>query len=213
MRPPDDWRRARVTLAIAAVTAAAWLLAALLGLDKAATVHGGFIPARICAEAAAGFLIPWPLTPLTAALVHAGLAHLLFNLLFLAFCGRSVEPIIGGRGLVLLYIVGAYAAAGAHWAAGRGDLSPMVGASGAISAIVGAYAILFGRNRVKIAHPGLALVANALWLAAAWVVLQLLVGLSYEGAGNRTAIFAHIGGFLAGLALARPLLLLRWRGA
>ena len=213
MRPPDDWRRARVALAIAAITAAAWLLATLFWLDRAAIVQGGFVPARVGADGGGGFLIPWPLTPLTAALVHAGLTHLLFNLLFLVFCGRSVEPILGGRGLVVLYVAGAFAAAAAHWAVAPGDRTPMVGASGAISAVVGAYAMLFGRNRVKIAHPGLALLANALWLAAAWVALQLLVGLSYDGSGARTAIFAHIGGFLAGLALARPLLLLRWRGA
>jgi membrane associated rhomboid family serine protease len=73
--------------------------------------------------------------------------------------------------------------------------------------------LLFGRNRVKVAHPGLATILNALWLGAAWIVLQILIGFTFETSGIAIAIFAHIGGFVAGLALARPLLLLRWRGA
>ena len=89
----------------------------------------------------------------------------------------------------------------------------MVGASGAISAVLGAYAMMFGRNRVKVANPALALWLNALWLAAAWVGLQLVIGFTFETAGSRIAIAAHIGGFLAGLLLAKPLLLLRYRGA
>jgi membrane associated rhomboid family serine protease len=52
-----------------------------------------------------------------------------------------------------------------------------------------------------------------LWLAAAWIGLQILIGLTFETSGLRIAIAAHIGGFLAGLLLARPLLLLKWRGA
>ena len=89
----------------------------------------------------------------------------------------------------------------------------MVGASGAISAVVGAYAMMFGRNRVKVANPTVALWLNALWLAAAWIGLQLMVGITFTTAGSRIAVMAHIGGFLAGLLLAKPLLLLRYRGA
>ena len=72
----------------------------------------------------------------------------------LLFCGRSVERVLGGRGIVILYLVGAYAAAAAQYAADPAQTVPMVGASGAISAVLGAYALLFGRNKVKVAHPG-----------------------------------------------------------
>ena len=89
----------------------------------------------------------------------------------------------------------------------------MVGASGAISAVIGAYSMLFGRNRVSVANPQLALWLNALWLVVAWVLLQLLVGITFETAGARIAVAAHVGGFLIGLALAKPLLILRYRGA
>ena len=213
MRPPESWRQARVTLVIAAVTVVAWGLVAGLRIGDLAAVWGGFIPAR--AEGVAGdhVLAPLFLTPLTATLVHAGLMHLAFNLLMHLFCGRAVETIIGGRQLVILYVAGAYSAAAAHWAVNPLETTPMVGASGAISAVLGAYAIMFGRNKVKVANPTLALWLHALWLAAAWVILQVIVGFTFETAGTRIAIAAHIGGFLAGLLLAKPLLLLRYRGA
>ena len=117
-------------------------------------------------------------------------------------------------GLAILYLVCAYAAAAAQYFADPDTIVPMIGASGAISAVLGAYAMLFGKNKVKVASPTLALWLHVLWLAAAWIGLQLLVGFAFVPAGADTeAVFAHIGGFLAGLALAHPLLLLKWRGA
>ncbi len=213
MRLPDNWRAARFTLAIAAVTAVAWLVPYVLGLEGDAAMAGGFIPAHVGGVTGDSLLAPIFLKPLTATLVHAGPIHLGFNLLILLFCGRAVETVLGGKSLLILYLVGAYAAAAAQYLVDPKDMTPMVGASGAISAVLGAYAMLFGRNRVKLANPLLALWLNVLWLAAAWVGLQLLVGFSFETVGARIAIAAHIGGFLTGLLLAKPLLLLRWRGA
>jgi membrane associated rhomboid family serine protease len=212
MRPPQDLRAARVTLCIAILTAAAWLIAWALGREEDAAILGGFIPAR-AGLGAGGLPVPAILTPLTATLVHSGFVHLFFNLIMLVFCGRSVEHVLGGRGILILYLVGAYAAAAAQYAAGPGQLVPMVGASGAISAVLGAYSLLFGRNKVKVANHRLATFLNALWLGAAWIGLQLLVGLTFETSGLRIAIAAHIGGFIAGLLLVKPLLLLKWRGA
>ncbi|HEY0113733.1 MAG TPA: rhomboid family intramembrane serine protease [Allosphingosinicella sp.] len=219
MRPPENWSAARVTLAIAAVTAAAWAAAALFRLQTYAVVVGGFIPGRLAGLPNDDIPSPVFLTPLTATLVHGGLVHLLFNLLILLFCGRAVENIVGGKGLILLYVLGAYAAAAGHWTVQPDSLVPMVGASGAISAVIGAYALLFGRNRTKIADPRLAMIVHALWLAVAWVALQLLIGFAFNTMGEGMesvagiAIAAHIGGFLVGLLLAKPLLLWRWRGA
>ena len=213
MRPPDDLRAAPVTLAIAALTAAAWLIAWALGWQETVAVAGGFTPAHVGAPPGSGGPVPVLLTPLTATLVHSGFAHLFFNLIILLFCGRSVERVLGGGGIVILYLVGAYAAAAAQYAVGPSELVPMVGASGAISAILGAFALLFGRNKVKVDHPGLAALLHALWLAVAWIGLQILIGLTFETSGLRIAVAAHIGGFIAGLLLAKPLLLLKWRGA
>ncbi len=213
MRPPENWRAAPVTLWVAGIIAVAWLVASTIGLAEYATVWGGFIPARLSGFRAETALAPVFLTPLTATLVHSGFAHLAFNLLILLFCGRSVETLLGPRSFIILYLLGAYAAAAAQYVVDPTETTPMVGASGAISAVLGAYAILFGKNRVKVAHPTLALWLHVLWLAAAWIGLQLLVGLTFETGGARIAVAAHIGGFLVGLVLARPLLLFRYRTA
>ncbi|QPQ55746.1 rhomboid family intramembrane serine protease [Allosphingosinicella flava] len=212
MRPPQNWRTARVTLAIAAVTALAWLLTTTLRADDYMAVWAGFIPARITYGDEGGMAPVW-LTPLTATLVHGGIFHLAFNMLILLFCGRSVEPILGPGSVITLYIAGAYAAAAAQYAAGPSEIAPMIGASGAISALLGAYALLFGRNRVKVANPVAAQWLHALWLGATWIGLQLLTSITFDTVGQQVAIAAHIGGFLAGLVLMKPLLLYRYRKA
>jgi membrane associated rhomboid family serine protease len=214
MRPPESWQRAPATVAIAFVTAAAWLLVAMLGALQSVAFWGGFVPARVGHAAGS-----WPellsllLTPLSATLIHTGVLHLLFNLVVLLYCGRAVEGVLGTRLLVVVYVIGAYAAAGAEYAAGPSSLVTMIGASGAISAVIGAYAMLFGRNRVRIPSPAVATMVNALWVAAGWVILQLLIGYALGTMGTPIAIAAHIGGFLAGLVLAKPLFLWRWRRA
>lgn len=215
MRLPDSWKKARLTVAIAAVTAAVWLVLVLLRLDEWATIGGGFLPARLAYGGDEG-MVPFWLTPLTSALLHGGFAHLAFNLLMLVFCGRPVESVLGPVGIAILYLLGAYAAAGAQYAVDPFSPVPMIGASGAISAVLGAYAMLFGRNKVKIAHPKLALWLNALWLLAAWVALNLAVGFAFATVaanGMQLAVAAHVGGFLVGLLLAHPLLLFRYRRA
>jgi membrane associated rhomboid family serine protease len=211
LRPPESWRRARLTLAIAAVTALAWLLAEGTGYGTEVAFRAGFLPATV--PQGLGGVLPFWLTPLTATVIHASFVHLAFNLIMLLFCGRSVEPILGPWGLLILYLLGAYVAAAAQFAAGPASLVPMVGASGAISAVMGAYALLFGRNKVKVKDPRLATVLNALWLGTAWVGLQILVGLTFANEGYSLAVAAHIGGVLVGLLLAKPLLLLRYRKA
>jgi membrane associated rhomboid family serine protease len=219
-----SWARARVTLALTIATAAVWVVLSLLParglgvatLNDAAIVSGAFVPARISVWTDGGGLVPVWLTPLTAAFLHAGIIHLAFNLLMLVFCGRPTEAVVGPVGFSILYLVGAYAAAAVHYLIDPTSPVPMIGASGAISAVLGAYAILFGRNKVKVASPRLAVLLNALWLMVAWVVLNVIVGFSFaqlSGGMLQMAVGAHIGGFIAGVALANPLLLLRYRRA
>jgi membrane associated rhomboid family serine protease len=222
MRLPDNWSKARVTVALVLLTAGAWLIATLFPLQDMAEVAGGFWPGpeRYRHDGSGGAFVPLWLTPLTATLIHDGPIHLLFNLVILAFCGRPVESVLGPVAFILLYVLGAYAAAGAQFAVSPLAAGPMVGASGAISAIIGAYAMLFGRNKVKVANPTLALLLNALWLMTAWVALQICIGIALAGSafllggdGVQVAVAAHIGGFLVGLLLANPLLLFRYRKA
>lgn len=187
---------------------------AISGLDAQAAVAGGFIPARLThAVDGAGF-VPRLLTPLTATLLHANLLHLALNLLMLVICGKAIEPAIGRGNMMILYLLGAVAAAGAQWAVDPASQVPMIGASGAISAVVGAYSLLFGQSRVRVSNPALARALHVAWLAAAWTGLQLLFGYaSGAGGGPSIATLAHIGGFLCGLALAKPLYRLHWHRA
>ena len=212
MRLPNSWSRARVTLAISVVTAAAWIVVVALGLDEWAASMGGFVPAAVTADIPPSGAPVW-LRPLTAALVHYNWIHIGFNLLILVFCGRPVEAVLGPASMVVLYVLGAYAAAAGQYLIEPHSLVPMIGASGAISAVLGAYATLFGRNKVRVANPTLALWLNALWLMAAWIALQVVIGLVTMRLGIGIAIGAHIGGFLVGVLLARPLLLFRYRKA
>lgn len=214
MRPPDNWKKAPLTACLALVTIAAWVVAALFQQEDRAIELFGFLPGGL----GGGSPVPVWLQPLTATLVHAGFAHLLFNMIVLVFCGRPVESVLGTPAMAILYFLGAYAAAGAQYLVDPG--APMIGASGAISAVLGAYAMLFGRNKVKVASPTLALWLNALWLMTAWVVLQICVGIALSGTsfltggeGVTIAVAAHIGGFILGVLLANPLLLFKYRKA
>jgi membrane associated rhomboid family serine protease len=73
--------------------------------------------------------------------------------------------------------------------------------------------MLFGRNKVKVSNPTLALWLHALWLMAAWVALQVIVGIIFSSGNVQVAVAAHVGGFVVGVLLARPLLLFRYRRA
>jgi membrane associated rhomboid family serine protease len=201
------------TVVIAGATALLWLIAAVLGAGDAAAMVMGFVPARISGEIDLSPAVPALLTPLSATLVHAGLLHLAFNLLMLVWCGSAVERVLGRNALLLLYLVGAYVSAAAQFAVDVHSMTPMIGASGAISAVIGAFALSFGQSKKIVRSAGLNRLLNALWLLAAWVVMQLMVGWIAGAQGFLLATPAHIGGFLVGLILQRPLLLWRYRGA
>ena len=201
------------TVAISAVTALAWLLAVLSGYSDQAALVMGFIPARFSGLMQLAPAVPAFLTPLSATLVHSGLVHLGFNLLIFLWCGAQVEGVLGKTGLIMLYLVGAYASAILQWLANPIATVPMVGASGAISAVIGAFALSFGRARAFTNNLRVNRWINVAWLMAAWVILQMMMGWLAGGEGYLLATPAHIGGFAAGLLLQRPLLLWRYRKA
>ena len=201
------------TNVIAAVTALAWVIAVVTGNSEQAALTMGFIPARLSGLAVPWIAVPTLLTPLTATLVHSGLIHIGFNLLIFLWCGSQVERVLGNTSLVILYVIGAYAAALAQWAVDPTGSVPMVGASGAISAVIGAYALSFGRAKRVSSSPAINRWVNVVWLLAAWVVLQAMTGWLANGQGYLLATPAHVGGFVAGLLLQRPLLLWRYRKA
>ena len=213
-------KRINATNVLAALTAIVSVLITAGRRETDAGISLGFIPARIGGGElpADWWAAPAWLTPLTSTLVHFGLLHLLMNMVMLLFAGTSVERLLGWRLTLLLYVVGAYAAAAAqwvesYWLPGGNPVSIMAGASGAVSALVGAYSLLYGRARAAAVGPIPARLVNALWLLVAWTVLNYGVALAFGASGFSLAWAAHVGGFLAGLMLAFPLLQLRFRGA
>ena len=200
------------TVAIAAVTAAASLLAIFWNVGVAATFWG-FTPALVGVPLTNSLAIPWWLTPFSATLIHDGFLHLILNLVMLVWVGAQVERVLGASSLILAYVIGAVVAAGAQWLVDPNAMIPMVGASGAISALFGIYALLAARPKPLTNSPAINRAIHAAWLLAAWVVVQWMTQMLAGGQGVMLATPAHIGGFVAGLVLERPLLLWRYRAA
>ena len=173
------------------------------------TYQYGMIPAVLFGHvelpARLAVIPPWA-TIFTSMFLHGGWLHLGGNMLFLWIFGNNVEDLLGrGRFLLLYFSCGA---AAALIQAGSDPLSqiPMVGASGAIAGVLGAYFVLLPRARVlTVIFFGIILIREiqAFWFLGIWIGLQIWSGglsLLAPQAGGGTAFFAHIGGFVFGLA-------------
>jgi membrane associated rhomboid family serine protease len=189
------------------------VVANVLGQSEQVPFALGFIPLRVTVPAVPYPAAPVALTPLTATLVHSNWLHVAGNLLILLWCGTQVERVLGATGLIVLYLVGAYGAAAAQWGVNPHATVPVVGASGAISAVMGAFALSFGRAKAFTNNLRLNRWINVAWLLVAWVVLQLMMGWIGNQQGYLLATPAHVGGFAVGLLLQRPLLLWHYRKA
>jgi membrane associated rhomboid family serine protease len=147
------------------------------------------------------------LTPLTAMFLHGGLLHLAGNLLYLWIFGAAVEAVLGHARFALLYAGCGIAAAAVQVASDPHSFAATVGASGAVSGVLGAWAVSHPTRRLRLAWPPLTVPAALLLLA--WVALQLLsaLGTGRGGAGGSggSAWAGHLGGFAAGAALGRSL--------
>jgi len=148
---------------------------------------------------------PTYLTPFTAMFMHGGLLHLGGNMLFLWIFGNNVEDAMGRVKFVLFYLLGGLAAFALHVATDLHSTTPTLGASGAIAAVLGAYAVLFPRARVVtvifIVFFFTLLELPALLVLGGWFLLQALS--AYTDNGGGVAYFAHIGGFVFGLLAIR----------
>jgi membrane associated rhomboid family serine protease len=203
------------------VIAAINLLLAVLMLVPALwepiMVAGALFPARFMGETAAfqgvGFMLPVWLTPISSAFLHGGILHVGLNMMMLAIIAPNLERVLGGTNIAILYGVGIIASAAAQVASDPTSMVPMVGASGAISALIAAHVTLFPREKPKPIGPIPGPWAHALKLMAGWVVLNLMLGFVGPIIGMAIAIWAHIGGFAVGLALTWPLLRFRYRNA
>ncbi len=165
------------------------------GISQRATLALAAIPSEI----AEGRRI---LGILTSQFAHAGLAHLFGNMLFLGIFGDNVECRVGRRRYLALYLIAGSLGVLAHIAAanvlgGAAAETPLVGASAAISAVLGAYLVLFPGNKVIVLLFNFIPTALSAWVViGVWFLLQILGGLSGLSAGG-TAYLAHLGGFAA----------------
>lgn len=166
----------------------------------------GAIPAIVFGQASLpeeAVAIPVALTLVSSMFLHGSWMHLLGNMLYLWIFGNNIEDVMGHAKFVLFYVLSGILAALSHALTDPSSQIPMVGASGAISAVLGAYILLFPRAHVLVLLPmiGMTRVAAGIVLGM-WFVTQLISGgMSMGAAGGGVAFFAHIGGFIAGMAL------------
>ena len=211
-----------VTAGLVVANVAAWTLVQGLGTEAALTrsiCSLGLIPGELLHTVRAGTHVPlgagaacvisahpnW-LTPLTSMFLHGGWFHLIGNMWFLWIFGNNVEDAMGHARFAIFYALCGLAAAAAQVLSNPSSPMPMVGASGAIGGVMGAYIVLYPRVRV---HMLLVLgfyvttvAVPAYFMLGYWFLVQLIGGtasLASEGGG--VAFWAHVGGFAAGALL------------
>ncbi len=196
-----------ITYSVLGACAVAFLWQLSIG-GEAAIYSFGVIPASLLGDAQLPprlALIPAELTVITSMFLHGGWAHLLGNLLYLWVFGDNVEDSMGHTRFVIFYLLCGTAAALAQAVPDPGSTIPMIGASGAISGVLGAYLLLYPHARILVALPlGFYVTTFRLragWVLGIWFGLQLLSELATEPGQAGVAFRAHIGGFVAGLVL------------
>jgi membrane associated rhomboid family serine protease len=226
----DNPRRTRpvITWLLIGALFLVWIFVQAAGLDDmalaASVCNFGLVPGELTHRAALGTAVPigegvacvvdaeainW-LTPLTSMFLHGGWLHLLGNVLFLYIFGDNIEDSLGRSRFLIFYVLCGLAAAAAQIAINPGSPVPMVGASGAISGVLGAYLRIYPRVRVQVLvflFIFVTVISVPAWLMLVyWFVLQLLEGLPQltsldPGVQSGVAVWAHLGGFAAGFLL------------
>lgn len=140
-----------------------------------------------------------PLTLITSMFLHGSILHLLFNMLYLWIFGNNVEDFLGPFRFILFYIISGLGASFTHIIFNANSKVPMIGASGAIAGVLGAYLILYPNARVLTLVLFSVVPIPAFFVLGLWFILQVM----NIGIGGGVAWFAHIGGFLVGLGLIK----------
>jgi len=168
----------------------------------------GMVPARLTAALRVGALAAAFLPVLTSMFMHAGWLHIIFNMWWLWIFGDNVEDSLGHFPYLIFYLLSGLGAAVVHLIFNWGSRVPSVGASGAIAGVMGAYFVLFPSARVLTF-----IFVFFTWLPAwlilgYWFVLQFLTGAATsmaagQGSSGGIAVWAHVGGFLAGVVMIK----------
>ena len=210
------------TLGIVFLCVASWVFIQGAGLDQRTLVDSVCTLGSIPTELGGSVEGVVPLAPgvgcrlggftwstlLTSMFLHGSWMHLIGNMWFLWIFGNNIEDSMGHWRFLVFYLLTGLAAAGAHVLSDPSSTVPTVGASGAISGVMGAYLVLYPRARVLTAVIFvffIRLVLLPAWVMLGyWFVIQLISGVSIDSGRGGVAFWAHVGGFLAGLALIRP---------
>jgi membrane associated rhomboid family serine protease len=196
-----------VNYVLIAINVIVYLFMALAGPETQEAIIAKY--AMVPAHFADGVTLADIMTIFTSMFMHAGLAHLGGNMLYLWIFGDNVEDRIGHSRYLMFYLVGGVVASLAHLATNWGSELPTVGASGAIAAVLGAYLVLFPASRIvaiiplgKFSH--LTKVPTFVLLGL-WFIVQLFEGvMSFGGADvSGVAFWAHVGGFVAGMVMVK----------
>ncbi len=199
-----------VTLAVIAANVLAFLFE--IGQPSEAALQSfiqawGVVPREFAARRDLPPSIPYPYwtTLFTSMFLHGGWGHLGGNMLFLWIFGDNIEHRLGHLRFLVFYLICGLAAGLAHIIANAGSAVPTVGASGAISGVLGGYLVLFPRNRVYVMTYGGVAAVPAVLMLGLWILLQFVNGVGSVANTPETggvAYLAHIGGFIAGVVLA-----------
>jgi membrane associated rhomboid family serine protease len=202
-------RRPYVTVGLiaACVLVYAWQASLPAQAGLYAVYSYGFIPGVLFGDSelpADLVMVPAAATVFTSMFLHGGLMHLAGNMLYLWVFGNNIEDNLGHRRFFVFYLLCGIAAALAQALPDPASEIPMIGASGAISGVLGAYLVLFPHARVHVIIPFGFLFLHTMragWLLGFWFLFQLLSGLFSSAAEGGVAWWAHVGGFVAGMAL------------
>jgi membrane associated rhomboid family serine protease len=163
----------------------------------------GLIPRVFLASLDGAPQVAW-LTPLSSMFLHGSLLHLAGNALYLWIFGRPIADLLGWQRFAVFYIACGLAAGLVHVAASPTSFLPTIGASGAISGLLGAYAVSYPTGRLRLLWPPIRVPAIAFLFL--WIAIQIGSGVSSWGeTGGGVAWWAHVGGFVAGAGLARSM--------
>ena len=210
------------TYVIIGLNAVVWVF--IQGLGATQPLAGsicsfGLMPAQVLQSLPTGAVVPlggglvcelgtgldW-YTAVTSMFMHGGWLHIIGNMWFLWIFGNNVEDAMGTRRFVVFYLLCGLAAAALQIGANPDSTVPMVGASGAIGGVMGAYIVLYPRVHVHMLVPLGFFITTfavpAVFMLAYWLLIQLVSGVLSSGAqGGGVAFWAHVGGFVAGMGL------------
>jgi membrane associated rhomboid family serine protease len=173
--------------------------------DPNAGLEYALVPANVTSGLDAGDVVAM----VASMFMHAGLAHIGGNMLYLWIFGDNIEDAMGHVPYFIFYLIGGFVASAVHVFSNPNSMIPTVGASGAIGAVLGAYLMLYPRRRVLtlvfLGYFIRMMMVPAVFLLGLWIVLQVFSGLMSIGGPDvgGVAFWAHIGGFAAGAVLAR----------